>query len=63
MYADSDIWIAGMQEHSVNCPEFHSKRFKGKCDQILQDFYGITDQLQITVENFEQVYTFVSQNY
>ena len=63
MDVDSEIWITGMREYSVKSPEFYSKHFKSKCDQLLKDFYGITNQFQITTENFEQVYTFILQNY
>ena len=63
MDVDSEIWITGIREYSVKFPEFYSKHFKSKCDQLLKDFYGITNQFQITTENFEQVYTFILQNY
>ena len=61
--ADKDVWITGMSQHSVKSPAFYSRNFKSKCDQLLKDFYGITNQLQITTENFEQVYSFILQNY
>ena len=48
--ADSEIWITGMSEHSVKSPRFYSKHFNSKCDQLLKDFYGITNQFQITTE-------------
>lgn len=61
--ADSEVWIAGMRDYSVKTPKFYSKRFEEKCSQLLRDFYGISDQSQITTENYEQIYDFIIQNY
>ncbi|MCH9717744.1 MAG: hypothetical protein K0U52_11770 [Gammaproteobacteria bacterium] len=63
MGANSDVWLTGMRYHSIKSPEFYSERFKNKCDQLLDDFYGIRNQLEITTDNFEKVYMFILQNY
>ena len=53
-----------MTDHSMKAPKFYSRRFKTKCDQLLNDFYGISErQIQITADNYKQVYTFILQNY
>ena len=54
--ADSEVWVTAMRDYSVKTP-----KFKDRCSQLLLDFYGITDQSQIT-ENFEQIYCFIIQS-
>lgn len=61
--ADSEVWVTGMKEYSIKTPRFYPRRFENKCSQLLKDFYGITDHSHITTQNYEQIYSFILQNY
>ena len=60
---DSEVWLTGMRDYSVKTPKLYSTKFMEECDQLLLDFYGISQQSLITPINYEQIYSFIVQNY